>query len=54
MSLSFVYSKSKKFASNFNEDELDDLPMKLIRISHDARRGKHDFSIALERFILTI
>lgn len=50
----FVYTKSKKFASNFNDEELNDLPMKLIRISHDARRGKNDFSIALERFILTI
>jgi len=50
----FVYTKSKKFASNFSDEELEELPMNLIRISHDAHRGKCDFAIALERFILSI
>jgi hypothetical protein len=26
----------------------------LIGVSHDARRGKHDFKIAMERLILNI
>ncbi|MFT5179687.1 MAG: DNA polymerase III delta subunit [Candidatus Paceibacteria bacterium] len=48
----FVYSKSKSFSKNFEESEIEKLSSKLISVSHDARRGKHNFGMALERFIL--
>lgn len=50
----FVYTKSVKLAKNFSEDELQDLSSRLISISHDARRGIHNFDIALERFCLEV
>jgi len=50
----FVYNKSSKMAKNFSPEELLNLSSKLISISHDSRRGIHDFGIALERFCLEI
>lgn len=51
---SFVYTKSLKMAKNFSPEELLNLSSRLISISHDARRGIHDFDIALERFCLEV
>lgn len=51
---SFVYSKNKRYAQNFTQEELRALSRDLISISHDARRGKHDFSTALEHWMLTL
>jgi DNA polymerase III delta subunit len=50
----FVYTKSLKMAKNFSPEELLNLSSKLISISHDSRRGIHDFDIALEKFCLEI
>lgn len=50
----FVYKKSLGFAKNFTKKELINLSSELVRIYHDARRGKIDFDIALERLILGI
>lgn len=50
----FVYSKSLKMAKNFSNEELLKLSSNLISISHDSRRGIHDFDIALERFCLEV
>ena len=50
----FVFSKSKGFLRNYSEDEVRSLSKKLITLSHDARRGVHEFDVALEQFILAI
>ncbi len=39
---------------NFSEKELCSISKELIDIYHKARRGEHDFYIALERFVLSI
>ena len=50
----FVFNKAKVFAKNYSQEELEKMSSDLISISHDARRGKHDFKIALERFCLEV
>jgi DNA polymerase III delta subunit len=49
-----VYSKFKRYAQNYSEDELRELPRALIRLYHDAFRGRHDLDTALERWTLTV
>ena len=48
----FVYSKSKRAASNFSSEELALMLGKMVGLYHDSHRGIHDFETALERFIL--
>ena len=50
----FVFNKSKSFLRNYSEGEMKGLSKKLVALSHDARRGMHEFDIALERFILSL
>ncbi|MFC1730950.1 hypothetical protein ACFL6I_11515 [candidate division KSB1 bacterium] len=50
----FVFNKSKGFLKNYSEKEVRSLSQKLIALSHDARRGIHEFDVALERFILAL
>ncbi len=50
----FVYSKSLRFAKNFEENELKKLSSKLVSIYHDARRGLCEFDIEMERFVLDL
>ncbi len=50
----FVFNKSKGFLKNYSEGEVGKLSKKLISLSHDARRGIHEFDVALERFILAL
>ncbi|MEY2641174.1 MAG: hypothetical protein RL150_567 [Candidatus Parcubacteria bacterium] len=50
----FPFGKAKRFAKNYTETELLHLSRALIEVSHEARRGTHDFSIALERLLLAI
>lgn len=50
----FTYNKFRRYASNYKEGELVNHSRKLIEIYHDARRGKHDLEIALERWILSV
>lgn len=49
-----VYNKSKSFAKNYSEEELGRFSSELMIISHEARRGHHNFETALERFCLGI
>mgnify|MGYP001620023265 CR=1 FL=1 len=48
----YVFQKSSGFAKNFSKDELATMGARLVRMSHDAHRGKTDFDIELERFVL--
>lgn len=50
----YVFQKSSAFAKNFTKDELATMGARLIRMSHDAHRGKVDFDIELERFVLGV
>jgi len=50
----FVYQKSKRYSGNFTEKELKDISGTLVSIYHQAHRGEHDFTVALERFILGV
>lgn len=50
----FVFSKAQGFAKKWTLDELKKYSSDLISLSHDARRGIHDFDGALERFVLSI
>ena len=50
----FVFTKSKSFLKNYTEPELRTLSSKMVQMYHDAHRGIHDFSVALERLVLTL
>lgn len=50
----FVYSKSKTFAKNFTEKELQNMADKLVLIYHEAHRGKLDLYDGLEKIALEI
>ncbi len=48
----FVYTKSKSFAKNFKDNELQILADKFIAIYHDAHRGECDIYDELEKIAL--
>jgi hypothetical protein len=50
----FPYNKAKGYTKQYSVEELTELSRGLLAVSHDARRGSHDFSIALERWVLSI
>ncbi len=56
----YVFSKSKNYAKNFGknneeiESKLKEMSQKLFEIYHEAHRGKTDFAVALEKFILEL
>jgi DNA polymerase III delta subunit len=56
----FVFSKAKKYAKNYGEtaegaeNKLKQMSAKLFVMYHEAHRGKMDFPVALERFILEL
>ncbi len=50
----YVFQKSSGFAKNFSKEELASVGGRLVRMSHDAHRGKVDFDIELERFVLGV
>ena len=50
----FVFSKSKRYAENFTQEELNKFSRNFISVYHDAHRGVRDFETALEMLILGI
>jgi len=50
----FPFNKAKAAIKKYSEKEMEKMLVRLISVSHDSRRGKHDFGIALERWILSI
>lgn len=50
----YSYNTYKRYAHNYSPEELVSLSRDLITLYHDARRGKHDLKVALERWILSI
>ncbi len=51
---SFVFGKSKRYASNFKREELIKMSGDLVDLYHDSRRGFFDLITALERFVLKV
>ena len=50
----FPFKNAKRFLANFKQSELIRFSNGLVGLYHDARRGKHDIDISLERFVLSI
>lgn len=50
----FVYQKSKGFLQKYSVSEVKAISYKLVSMYHNARRGIHDFDVALEKFILEV
>jgi DNA polymerase III delta subunit len=50
----FVYRKAQGFLKHYSQTELTTLSRKLVRLYHDARRGRVELGVALERFILAL
>jgi len=50
----FVITKAKHFLGNYTENELEDLTKSFVDLYHDARRGKIDFDIGLEKILLSL
>ena len=50
----FPFNKAKTGLKKYSEEEIDRLTSDLIAVSHDSRRGVHDFEVALERWVLSI
>lgn len=56
----YVFTKSKGYARNYgtttdqSEKKLKEMSTRLFEMYHEAHRGKADFAVALERFILEL
>lgn len=50
----FVYSKAKRYVSNFKKGEIDRLLSQLVSMYHRAHRGQVDFELELEKLILDL
>jgi len=50
----YVYTKAKSYAKNFGDKKLKEISSQFFQMYHEAHRGKIDFPIALERFILSL
>lgn len=50
----FPFEKSRGFARNYKDGELENMSSKLVEMYHEAHRGNLDFFVALERFILEL
>ena len=50
----FMYSKYKRFLTNYSEGEIEQMSRDLINIYHSARRGQGEVKVELERWILGV
>jgi DNA polymerase III delta subunit len=50
----FIYNKAKRALKNYSRDELETLAHELLTLHHDARAGKADLDLALERWLLRV
>lgn len=48
----FVFGKTKKAASNYSSQEMQDLLGKIITIYHDGHRGMNNLELAFEKLLL--
>jgi DNA polymerase III delta subunit len=50
----YVVTKTKGFAKNFEEKELEQLSRDLLHLYHNARGGGDELDVGLERFVLNL
>lgn len=50
----FVIQKTTRQLKNFSIVELENLSSSLVRLWHEARRGKVDFEVGLEKLVLSL
>ncbi|MDE2188286.1 MAG: hypothetical protein KGJ35_00950 [Patescibacteria group bacterium] len=50
----FPFNRAKSYAANFSPEESANLLTRLIRMSHDSRRGLSDLALNLEELALTV
>ncbi len=50
----FPFQKSHEYSRNYKDGELEKLSFALVSMYHEAHRGKTDFFVALEKFILEL
>jgi len=50
----YPFKNAKRFLPKFGSGELESLSEGLVTLYHDARRGRHDLGVALERFVLSV
>jgi len=50
----FVFNKSKKFAGNYSEEELENLGNRMMDVLHDSRLDGPSLDVGLERLILSL
>ncbi len=50
----YPYQKAKAALKKFSPEELESLTWSLLQVTHEARRGKWDAEVAMERWVLTI
>jgi DNA polymerase III delta subunit len=48
----FPYKKAKQYSNNYSEEELQSMAEDLIAIAHDTRRGKGNFEMMVEKWVL--
>lgn len=50
----FVFSKSKRYAQNYSDTELDILMRELVVMYHEGHRGIHDLELVTEKMLLEL
>lgn len=50
----FPYKKAKSALKHFRPFEIEELSLSLLSLYHDARRGKGEMDLSLERWVLTL
>ena len=50
----YPFQKSKEYARNYKDGELESISSNLVSMYHEAHRGNTDFFVALEKFILEL
>lgn len=48
----YPFQKAKEYCKKYSEKELKEISSKLVTMYHEAHRGRIDFYVALEKFIL--
>ncbi|MEI6528061.1 MAG: hypothetical protein WCO10_00080 [bacterium] len=50
----YPYSKARSYAKKYGVEKLQKMSTELLEMYHEAHRGKIDFAVALEKFVLEL
>ncbi len=50
----FVFSKTKQALQKYKIEEIENLSFNMVRVYHEARQGRVDFEVGLERVLLSL